>query len=513
MSIEKERSDQDNKENNHNNKDFKKVIVGVPVSKQTLLGFSVPLFCLMSLVVFVQVFVLGFVGFQNTKKFEPAFHPLITPLLIAMLLSAVLQKIGSKVPVLKDIGGGSILCILASSVLFTYPFFKDGDIGYEIQKFMQHIMKHLNAESITVKLDVEKYYTYKTVGFANFFVSSLIIGSFLNMDKKILKSFFKKFIPLILVSLLTGALVVGTLGVLLNPIEGLPNTTTTSKGGFLDSVFYIFAPLASGGISSGITPLKNAYAGQNVDLQEPFMSHITPALLVGGVFSILLAGLIKKFLKNTKYSGDGKLEIKEIPKDKTKNTSKIIPEKLSYSQITTGLIAIFTLYLLSVLIKESLILLLPDIKKYLPEYIVFLVFLVVLMKLLNLVSDYYNGCINQASKFVTTNFTSAFLVILGSGIPMEAMLKHFTIKFIFTCVMCVLVVTLLAGYLSQKLGYYPVESSIIAGLCTNSIGGAGNIAILSASDLMELMPFAQIATRTGGALVVVFASIAYPFLY
>ncbi|MFT2804828.1 2-hydroxycarboxylate transporter family protein [Candidatus Phytoplasma asteris] len=511
MSIEQEQSSPDNKENNNNkdNKDSKKVN-SIFAPQKTILGFSVPLFCLMSLVVFVQVFVLGFVSFQTTKKFNPAFHPLITPLLIAMLLAAVLQKIGAKTPLLKDIGGGSILCILVPSILFTYPFFKDDSIFLQMQKFMQSIMKHLNAESIKVK---ETQYTYKAIGFASFFVSALIIGSFLSMDKKLLKSSFKKFIPLILVSLLTGALVVGTLGALLNPIGGLENASQTSKGGFLDAVFYIFAPLASGGMSSGVTPLKNAYAGQNLDWQEPFMSHMTPALLVGGIFSIFASGLIKKFLKTTKYSGYGKLEVKETPKNPDKNTSKSVPEKLSYPQITTGLIAIFTLYLLSVLIKESLILLLPNIKKYLPEYIVFLVFVVVLMKLFNVVSDYYNICINQASKFVTTNFTSAFLVILGSSIPMEDMLKQLNVKFVFTCIMCVLSVALVAGYLGKKLGYYPVESSITAGLCTNSIGGAGNVAILSASDLMGLMPFAQIATRIGGALVVVVASIAYPLLY
>ncbi|MCG7202032.1 MAG: 2-hydroxycarboxylate transporter family protein, partial [Candidatus Phytoplasma mali] len=82
---------------------------------------------------------------------NPAFHPLITPLLIAMLLAAVLQKIGAKTPLLKDIGGGSILCILVPSILFTYPFFKDDSIFLQMQKFMQSIMKHLNAESITVK--------------------------------------------------------------------------------------------------------------------------------------------------------------------------------------------------------------------------------------------------------------------------------------------------------------------------------------------------------------------------
>ncbi|MDV3143961.1 MAG: 2-hydroxycarboxylate transporter family protein, partial [Candidatus Phytoplasma australasiaticum] len=63
------------------------------------------------------------------------------------------------------------------------------------------------------------------------------------------------------------------------------------------------------------------------------------------------------------------------------------------------------------------------------------------------------------------------------------------------------------------IGFYPVEGSITGGLCTISIGGAGNIAILSASNLMNLFPYAQIATRIGGALIVFISAFTYPIFY
>lgn len=70
----------------------------------------------------------------------------------------------------------------------------------------------------------------------------------------------------------------------------------------------------------------------------------------------------------------------------------------------------------------------------------------------------------------------------------------------------ILTVALCAGLFGKFVGFYPVEAAITAGLCTNSMGGTGNIAVLSASDRMGLIPFAQMATRLGGALVLISAS-------
>jgi len=48
---------------------------------------------------------------------------------------------------------------------------------------------------------------------------------------------------------------------------------------------------------------------------------------------------------------------------------------------------------------------------------------------------------------------------------------------------------------------YPIESAIVTAAHSGQ-GGTGDIAILTAANRMQLMPFAQIATRIGGAITV-----------
>ena len=54
---------------------------------------------------------------------------------------------------------------------------------------------------------------------------------------------------------------------------------------------------------------------------------------------------------------------------------------------------------------------------------------------------------------------------------------------------------------------YPIETAII-NACHSGQGGTGDVAILTAANRMQLMPFAQIATRIGGAITVTLVLIA-----
>ena len=120
----------------------------------------------------------------------------------------------------------------------------------------------------------------------------------------------------------------------------------------------------------------------------------------------------------------------------------------------------------------------------------------------------------QWSQFVMKNWTSALLVGIGiSMIDLGAVVDALSPMYLLLVFVVVGSVALGAGVGGHLVGFYPIEAGITAGLCTTNMGGTGDIAVLSAAGRMELLPFAQIATRICGALVLIVASLLTQVLF
>ena len=84
--------------------------------------------------------------------------------------------------------------------------------------------------------------------------------------------------------------------------------------------------------------------------------------------------------------------------------------------------------------------------------------------------------------------------------------------FVVLVITAVLTIVLASGYIGTRVGFYFVESALTSGLGMADMGGTGDVAVLSAAKRMELMPFMQISSRLGGALILVLVSIFAPLL-
>ena len=77
----------------------------------------------------------------------------------------------------------------------------------------------------------------------------------------------------------------------------------------------------------------------------------------------------------------------------------------------------------------------------------------------------------------------------------------FNLPNLITIVSTVATLMAIGALVGRWLNMYPIESAII-NACHSGQGGTGDVAILTAANRMQLMPFAQIATRIGGAITV-----------
>lgn len=89
----------------------------------------------------------------------------------------------------------------------------------------------------------------------------------------------------------------------------------------------------------------------------------------------------------------------------------------------------------------------------------------------------------------------------------------FSAEYLLLVTVTILGAILGAGFVGRLVGFYPIESAITAGPCIANMGGTGDVAVLSAANRMELMPFAQISSRIGGAFMLILASILLQFVH
>ncbi|MNY04340.1 Citrate/malate transporter [compost metagenome] len=86
------------------------------------------------------------------------------------------------------------------------------------------------------------------------------------------------------------------------------------------------------------------------------------------------------------------------------------------------------------------------------------------------------------------------------------MVKVFSLGYLVVCTSVVISMALAGFFVGNLMKMFPIESAIVT-CCHSGLGGSGDVAILSAANRMQLMPFAQISTRIGGAATVIGATI------
>jgi CCS family citrate carrier protein len=382
---------------------------------------------------------------------------MIGALLVMVVFGEALGWIGDRLPIIKTfLGGGAIVAIFGSAYM-VYSGILPENVSASINDFMT------------------------AGGFLDFYIAALITGSILGMNSQMLvKVGIRFFLPII------GA-VIGAMA-----IAGLVGM----MAGFTlqEAVLVITLPILGGGMGAGAVPMSQIYSELLGNSPSYYISILVPALALGNVFAIVLAsGLNVLGKKVPSLSGNGVL-MKGFSYEKT-------TQQYDISKMGAGMAAALTFFAIGFLL-DGLVPLHP--------YAIMII-LIAIVKISNILPS---GVIEGASQwyqFVAKNWTLALLFGIGVAFTdLNAVISALSIQYILIVAGVVVGAVIGAGILGKLVGFYPIESAITAGLCMANMGGTGDVAVLSAAKRMELMPFAQISSRLGGALILLGAGLLIP---
>ena len=108
-------------------------------------------------------------------------------------------------------------------------------------------------------------------------------------------------------------------------------------------------------------------------------------------------------------------------------------------------------------------------------------------------------------RFFQVAVTYPLLFAIGVALtPWQTLIAAFALPKLLTIVATVLSLVGSGFVVGKWVNLYPIDTAIV-NACHSGQGGTGDVAILTAANRMQLMPFAQIATRIGGAITVTLA--------
>jgi len=372
---------------------------------------------------------------------------------VIMVFGWALGKIGSSIPILKKFGGSTILAMIVPAVLVLFSLIPQNSI-----------------DAVTMLMS--------EANFLDLYVFSLITGSILGMNRTILVQGFVRMVIPMMTGFVLALIIPSTIGWAL----GL---------GFMDTLFYIVTPVMAGGIGGGILPLGIGYSAITGINYGDLIAVLAPATIIANILAIVGAAIFNQLgKKKPELTGNGTLI-------KSGNKIDIDDEKekepgISFNLLGTGFFLLITLYLTGVLLEGFI---------GLPAAVL-IIFGSTILKYFEILPKRVETGTKQLNKLVSSLFTLPLMVGLGIiYLTLEDVLAMLSWQYLL--VILSVVVTLGAtGYvLSRFVKMHPVEATILS-LNQSAMGGTGNVAILSTSERQEMMPFAQVATRIGGAITI-----------
>lgn len=431
---------------------------------ERILGFPVVLFVGMAVIMFI----LG--------RMDLVLTNMIGALGYALIVGTMIGWVGDKIPVWSTwFGGGMVLTSLVASAMNQY-----GLIGPEV-------------------LDGIKTFNSKT-GFLNLYVLVLITGSVLSIDRNLLVKSFAGYLPTIAGGIFFALLFCGAVGA----VTGV---------GFVNAIADFGLPIMGGGNGAGISPMSKMWAaakGLGEDAASTWWASAFATISLGNIIAIFASSWLNKLGERfPKLTGNGQL-MRSAALNGVKQGESLDSVKIGPGDYACGFaLGLFCFCIATFYSKNISIINHLDNGVNIHEF-AFMVILVAILNISNVLPVEVRAGARGIQMFFVKYMSFAFMITTGVGSKLSDFMKVFASPANLLCV-CVTIVGAMVGtwLIGNIFGLFPVESMLTAGLCMANGGGAGDIMCLGAAKRMDMIPYAQLSTRIGGALTLIVASVFF----
>jgi len=219
-------------------------------------------------------------------------------------------ELGKRLPIVRNVGAAAIFATFIPSFLAFHHLLPDSILA-SVQDFT------------------------KDSNFLYLFISCIIVGSILGMDRGVLiKGFLKIFVPLA-----AGSVAGGLVGTLVGVLLGL---------GAHHTFFFIVVPIMAGGVGEGAIPLSIGYSQILHQPQGELFAQVLPPVMLGSLTAILLSGTLNYVGKKYPHlTGEGRLQPGEH--DELEFEEDAAKDHVDVATVAAALVTAVTLYLIGAL--------------------------------------------------------------------------------------------------------------------------------------------------------------------
>ena len=417
-----------------------------------------------------QIFGVAFIIIMTATYTGALTTDMAGILALCIALGGVLDEFGERLPIWNTyIGGGILMCFIGTAVL---------------KQFYLIPTKYLKA------ID---WFVSGNVNFLNLFIIFLITGSILSLERKILLRSFAGYIP----AILGGVAASMILGVGTGLIFGISPQNCL--------INYVL-PIMGGGNGGGAVPLSQIYEQVTGKPAATYYAFAIIILTIANLMCIVAAALLNNLgMKLPSWTGDKKTLVRGAEFEAGEKEAKVEP---TMGDIAGALAVGVGAYVVGRVFSK---LILPTIFGAAIHHLAYMIIFVVILSATGVIPANIRAGAKKIQSYMTNYGSPIVMVGMGVDFDLAELLRAASLENVMVALMVVIGAILGSALVGYLVGFYPIDSAITAGLCMANRGGNGDLAVLGASERMDLMAYASLSSRLGGGIILVIGSFMFSF--